>query len=96
MVVKAGLIVLAALCLAASGAFAASPREKPATGPMLADNSVNSDISSQARPRPRVRIYGGTRQLPPNAVRQCRAWYVQEHRVSGTYVVPRMQCWWEY
>ena len=98
MVVKAGLIVLAASLLVASGAFtaSASPNKSPTTAHALADNSINSDISAQTRPRPRVRIYGGTRQLPPNAVRQCRAWYAQEHRVSGTYVVPRMQCWWEY
>jgi hypothetical protein len=30
----------------------------------------------------------------PNAVRQCRARYVEEHRPSGTVIVPRVQCWW--
>jgi hypothetical protein len=30
----------------------------------------------------------------PNAVRECRARLVQEWRVSGTVVVPRMHCWW--
>ena len=61
---------------------------------LLAMSSMTA--SAQQRQPPRIRIYGGSRQLPPNAVRQCRAWYVQEHRPSGTYVVPRMQCWWEY
>ena|SRR5215216_6279217 len=31
----------------------------------------------------------------PNAVRQCTAWLATEHRLSGTVVVPRTQCWWE-
>jgi hypothetical protein len=30
----------------------------------------------------------------PNAVRECRARYVEDHRPSGTVIVPRMQCWW--
>jgi hypothetical protein len=30
----------------------------------------------------------------PNAVRECRARYVEDHRPSGTVIVPRMTCWW--
>ncbi|MSP46523.1 MAG: hypothetical protein EXQ83_11875 [Xanthobacteraceae bacterium] len=30
----------------------------------------------------------------PNARRECVARYVQEHRPSGTVIVPRMRCWW--
>ncbi len=30
----------------------------------------------------------------PNAKRECVARYVEEHRPSGTVVVPRMNCWW--
>lgn len=30
----------------------------------------------------------------PSAVRQCVARYVEEHRPSGTVIVPRMRCWW--
>jgi hypothetical protein len=31
----------------------------------------------------------------PGYVRQCAAQLVQEYRLSGTVIVPRMQCWWE-
>jgi hypothetical protein len=30
----------------------------------------------------------------PNAVRDCNATYVEEHRPSGTVIVPRMHCFW--
>jgi hypothetical protein len=30
----------------------------------------------------------------PNAVRECNATYVQEYRLSGTVIVPRMHCFW--
>lgn len=30
----------------------------------------------------------------PNAVRECTATYVQEHRPSGTVITPRMNCFW--
>ena len=55
-----------------------------------------TDISARARRRPptRLRGYGRTRYLPPSARRECRAWYVEEHRPSGTVITPRQQCWW--
>jgi hypothetical protein len=31
----------------------------------------------------------------PNAKRYCRSWLAKEYRVSGTVIVPRMQCWWQ-
>ena len=30
----------------------------------------------------------------PNAVRDCTATYVEEHRPSGTVITPRMNCFW--
>jgi hypothetical protein len=30
----------------------------------------------------------------PNAVRRCDFRLVQEHRPSGTVIVPRQRCWW--
>ncbi len=71
--------------------------EMASAGPVTRDVSV-SELSSQQRVRrPRVRVYVNrqVRALPPDAVRQCRAWYVQEARPSGVVIVPRMQCWWE-
>ena len=29
-----------------------------------------------------------------NAARECRTRYVEDHRPSGTVIVPRVQCWW--
>jgi len=31
----------------------------------------------------------------PGAVRQCASWLRPENRLSGTVIVPKMQCWWE-
>jgi uncharacterized lipoprotein YbaY len=69
--------------------------ETASAGPLSKDVSL-SELSSQQRVRrPRVYINRQVRALPPDAVRQCRAWYVQEARPSGVVIVPRMQCWWE-
>jgi hypothetical protein len=56
------------------------------------------------RPTRRVRIYPRydgeydgvyPRYNPgPNAVRDCTATYVEEHRPSGTVITPRMNCFW--
>jgi hypothetical protein len=63
--------------------------------------------SRRARPRIRVRPiypyrrYNSIYPVPypyeypgPNAKRDCTAYYVEEHRPSGTVVVPRMNCRW--
>lgn len=83
--------------LAALGAASVAPAPALAGGrgaPVAVPAAT--DLSSQSRPRraPRVRIIRQARALPPDAVRDCRAWYVQEHRPSGTVITPRMQCWW--
>ena len=57
-------------------------------------SSSSREFAAQTN-RPRVTIYP-RRYLPPNATRQCRSWLVTEYRVSGTVIVPRMRCWWEY
>jgi hypothetical protein len=54
--------------------------------------------------RSRLRIYPNRDYWPadvyprydpgPNAVRVCNATYVQEHRPSGTVIVPRVACVW--
>ena len=64
-----------------------------------------TDVSSQERVRRaprRLPIYPRDESdgvIPrfdpgPNAVRDCTASYVQEHRPSGTVIVPRMNCFW--
>jgi hypothetical protein len=62
---------------------------------VAAQDRSATDISAQRRRRgQRVYITSAPR-LGPNAVRQCRAWYAPEYRLSGTVITPRMQCWWE-
>lgn len=60
--------------------------------------SAPTDVSSQRRARrapTRIRVYRMPGSYPgPNAVRECRAWYAEEFRPSGTVIVPRMRCWW--
>jgi hypothetical protein len=56
------------------------------------------------RPLRRLRIYPRYEEGPddvypsyypgPNAVRDCTATYVEEHRPSGTVITPRMNCYW--
>ncbi len=54
------------------------------------------------RPRARVRIYRAPDERGvypsynpgPDAVRDCTATYVEEHRPSGTVITPRMNCFW--
>jgi uncharacterized lipoprotein YbaY len=93
--VKVGTAVfLAALLMGVIAPDMASAGPKSA-GPVSQETSV-SELSSQQRVRrPRVVVTRQVRALPPDAVRQCRAWYVQEARPSGVVIVPRMQCWWE-
>ncbi len=59
-----------------------------------ASASTTHDFSAQSS-RPRVTIYPRQKTVRAGAVRQCRAQYVKEYRVSGTVIVPKMQCWWE-
>lgn len=91
------LAAFAGLSLAGTAAqaqTAGSGARKPAR--------VVTDASSQNRRLRRVPIYRGEwepdvypRYNPgPNAVRDCTATYVQEHRPSGTVITPRMNCIW--
>lgn len=55
------------------------------------------DVTAQSRRRraaTRIRVERQNSYLPPNAVRECHAWYEQEFRPSGTVIVPRMRCRW--
>jgi hypothetical protein len=51
--------------------------------------SAPADLSSQARPPSRLRVYPG-RLL----YRDCTFRLAQEWRPSGPVVVPRQRCWW--
>jgi hypothetical protein len=82
------------LLLLGIAAGAGPARAEPAAPPVSARAQVD-EVSAQARRRPpRVRIYRSGSYPGPNSKRECVARYEQEVRVSGTYVVPRMRCWW--
>ena len=72
--------------------------------------SAYAQAQPQPRPRTRIRVsprcfyrtQPTTFPVPydceapgPGFVRQCSARLVPEYRLSGTVIVPRMNCWWE-
>jgi hypothetical protein len=72
-----------------------------------ASQPVDTEASAQRRirrPPTRLRVYPNYEPGPDgvypryfpgrNAVRDCSATYVQEYRLSGTVIVPRMSCFW--
>jgi hypothetical protein len=92
----------------ASAQAAATSRSDESAGWVDLTARAQARRSTRARTRIRVapaypyRLYSTTYPVPydieypgPNAVRQCRSWLATEHRLSGTVVVPRMECWWE-
>ena len=92
--------------LPASGIWAQTApsgmRLAQASSPAVADDS--SARRPRARATRRVPIYPRYQGEPdgvyprynpgPNAVRDCTATYVEEHRLSGTVITPRMNCFW--
>jgi hypothetical protein len=98
------ILATAGLVAAVALSMAAEVRAQPDMQPSQARPHAVSELSAQARrprPRVRVRIYREDERgvYPsynpgPNAVRDCTATYVQEHRPSGTVIVPRMNCFW--
>jgi len=101
-------MMLAGTALAAAVAISipmGAQAEQPAgarTG--LIGSTISTDVSAQRRIK-RIPIYPREEEhwqpdvVPrynpgPNAVRVCNATYVQEHRPSGTVIVPHMSCYW--
>jgi hypothetical protein len=82
---RRGLAVLAAL----TGIAIAVPAASQAA---TVRNEAHELSAQTARPRVTVT----PRTAPgPNAKRYCRSWLEKEYRVSGTVIVPKMQCWWQ-
>jgi hypothetical protein len=105
-----GRIGIAALAMALAGATwptagEAGAQSAPA-GVRLAQAAPPEAPPRVVRSRERLRIYPyrpydywphdvyPRHDLPPDAVRECNATYVQEFRPSGTVIVPRMSCHW--
>ena len=97
--------IVAALLL---GLFAIAPSVAQSSSEGVSTRkAVAQSEPSRARPRIRVRPiypyrrYNSIYPVPypyeypgPNGKRDCTAYYVEEHRASGTVVVPRMNCRW--
>jgi hypothetical protein len=100
-----GVALAGALLLPASGTRAQTApsgiRVAQASSPAADDPSIPR---RSRRPTRRVPIYPRYQPEPdgvyprynpgPNAVRDCTATYVEEHRPSGTVITPRMNCFW--
>jgi hypothetical protein len=86
---------LAGLAFALIGFTSVIPTEAASASATM-KTSAATELSAQSRRRPlRLRVYRpGYGSLPPTAKRDCHAWYEQEHRPSGTVIVPRMRCHW--
>ena len=101
---------LVATIVAASllGLLATAPSLAQSAGESVSARKALAQ-SEPRRARPRIRVrpiypyrrYNSIYPVPypyeypgPNAKRDCTAYYVEEHRPSGTVVVPRMNCRW--
>jgi len=66
-------------------------RHRPAR---TTNSRYTHEFAAQAS-RPRITIQPRTTSPGPNAKRYCRSWLAKEYRVSGTVIVPKMECWWQ-
>ncbi len=101
---------LAALAGAAWMQVTAADAQGAPSGVRMAQAVPQDQFPSRRahRPATRLRVYPRVyppydywphdvyprQDLPPDAVRECNATYVQEYRPSGTVIVPRMSCYW--
>jgi hypothetical protein len=97
-----------AICLAFAGAFlvpaSATMAQTAPSRTRAAQAAPDAKRAVPDRPLRRLRIYPRYEEGPddvypsyypgPNAVRDCTATYVEEHRPSGTVITPRMHCFW--
>src|SRR4051794_35229610 len=100
-------MMTAALLAALAGFLAPGEVAQAQTAPstVRTAQTVPTDTSAQQRRRVirRVPVYPREEWRSPvypqynpgpNAVRDCKATYVQEYRPSGTVITPRMNCYW--
>lgn len=94
------VIMVGGIAMAVPGRAAAMQEMQKASPAIhFTAGTAPTEMSAQRRLKrapTRIRVYRMPGSYPdPNAVRECRAWYVQEFRPSGTVIVPRMRCWWQ-
>jgi hypothetical protein len=61
--------------------------------PAVAQTSRGTEVAQASRQR--IIITPGRTKPGPNSTRQCEARLVEQHRPSGTVIVPVMHCWWQ-
>lgn len=77
------------LAIALAGAIVAV-----AAPPAAAQTQRGTEVA-QASSRQRIIVTPGRTRPGPNSTRQCQARLVEQHRPSGTVIVPVMHCWWQ-
>jgi len=77
------------LAIALAGAIVAV-----AAMPAAAQTQRGTDVA-QGSSRQRIIVTPGRTTPGPNSTRQCQARLVEQHRPSGTVIVPVMHCWWQ-
>lgn len=85
-----GLGIVALICTSIALCTSIAKAAPRATGA-----SQDTDDVAAQQTRPRITIHPRETRPGPNSKRYCRSWLAQEYRVSGTVIVPRMQCWWQ-
>lgn len=95
---------LTLLCMGLFSQFSGDAEAQTAgTEVRIAQAASSEDVPPpRRRPPPRIRVtpyYSPDGVYPrynpgPDAVRECNATYVQEHRPSGTVITPHMHCYW--
>lgn len=76
------------LAVGLAGSIAAVPAL-----PAAAQTSRGTEVAQASRQR--IIITPGRTKPGPNSTRQCEARLVEQHRPSGTVIVPVMHCWWQ-
>lgn len=64
-------------------------------GAVAPASAAQSTASRYAEKQAQIIVHPRLSYPGPNAKRYCRSWLAKEYRVSGTVIVPRMQCWWQ-
>lgn len=75
--------------------YVGKPSDYGAHGRVVRTSSRDTHEFAAQSSRPRITIQPRTTSPGPNAKRYCRSWLAKEYRVSGTVIVPKMQCWWQ-
>lgn len=61
--------------------------------PAAAQTQRGTEVAQNTRQR--IIVTPGRTKPGPNSTRECRAQLVEQHRPSGTVIVPVMHCWWQ-